>query len=260
MNSNLKFLLGLLLAAYALFLLALVAWLSHYPWPVTQPGPVIQTEFAAPPDFKAIKDIPQRKKAFFSYLRPMVRTVNQRITTNRTAVQRMHNQLSQGKTLTDTQSAQLSEWAEYYSVSAETPLEATIELLARMNRIPASLALAQAASESAWGTSRFARTANNYFGQWCFSQGCGVIPKRRPEGASHEVARFDSPYESVDAYFKNLNTNHAYQSLRDIRQKLAAQDKPITAQALLPGLMSYSERGEDYLHDLSAIIRQNNLE
>src|SRR5690606_39546165 len=68
-------------------------------------------------------------------------------------------------------------------------------LLRRLDIIPADLALAQAAMESAWGGSRFAREGNNYFGQWCFSKGCGLVPEKRPAGARYEVQRFDSPAE-----------------------------------------------------------------
>ena len=69
-------------------------------------------------------------------------------------------------------------------------------LLNRVDVIPPSLALAQGANESAWGTSRFSKEGNNYFGQWCFKLGCGLVPRQRDSGAQHEVAKFDSPRQS----------------------------------------------------------------
>jgi len=100
-----------------------------------------------------------------------------------------------------------------------------------VDTIPPSLALAQAANESAWGTSRFARQAHNYYGQWCFEKGCGIVPDRRDANKSHEVAAFDSPRESVARYLHNLNSNSAYKSLRDIRSRLKAANKPVTGIA-----------------------------
>ncbi len=156
-----------------------------------------------------------------------------------------------------------------YAAAYDLPLEAFTQnaqlrvrdlldaLLLRVNVLPEALVLAQAASESAWGTSRFARQANNYFGQWCFSQGCGLVPKHRPEGATHEVAKFSSVAESVQAYFHNINTFTAYEALRTERAK---QPQNVTAKRLLPTLLQYSERGEDYIKDLKKLIRQNRLD
>jgi len=112
-----------------------------------------------------------------------------------------------------------------------------------VDTIPPSLALAQAANESAWGTSRFARQAHNYYGQWCFEKGCGIVPDRRDANKSHEVAAFDSPRESVARYLHNLNSNSA----------------PVTGIALAAGLGKYSERGADYISELRSMIEFNKL-
>ena len=123
--------------------------------------------------------------------------------------------------------------------------------------MPEWLALMQAANESAWGTSRFAREGNNFFGQWCFRKGCGIVPSRRAKGATHEVAAFKSPAESVRAYMHNLNTGKAYRYLRKIRTGLRRQGKPLTAEVLAAGLDHYSERGHAYVEDLRRMIRVN---
>jgi Bax protein len=125
--------------------------------------------------------------------------------------------------------------------------------------IPASLALAQAANESAWGTSRFAQDGNNFFGQWCYSDGCGIIPSRRRQGDIHEVRRFDTVKDSVQAYIHNLNTFPSYQMLRRIRQQLRQQNRNLDGASLADGLESYSERGLDYIEELQTMIYSNNL-
>jgi Bax protein len=136
-------------------------------------------------------------------------------------------------------------------------------MLSRVNVLPKALVLTQAANESAWGTSRFATKANNYFGHWCYTKGCGLVPRQRNEGSSHEVATFSSSQESVHRYFMNLNRNRAYADLRAIRAKLAAQgDNLLTtasATELTNGLLKYSERGSDYVTDLQAMIRHNEV-
>jgi Bax protein len=134
-------------------------------------------------------------------------------------------------------------------------------LLTRVDEIPVALVQVQAAVESGWGTSRFSREANNYFGQWCFEPGCGLVPKHRGAGKTHELAVFGHPRESVRAYLLNLNSFHAYSELRAIRKSLRAEEgKALSAQSLLPGLLAYSERGQDYVDQLGAMITANNLE
>lgn len=133
-------------------------------------------------------------------------------------------------------------------------------LLRRLDIIPADLALAQAAIESAWGRSRFAREGNNYFGQWCFSKGCGIVPEKRPAGARYEVQRFDSPAESVAGYMRNLNSHPRYTELRLIREKARAENANISGWQLAGGLHGYSAIGDTYIHTLRVLIRANQLE
>jgi len=132
-------------------------------------------------------------------------------------------------------------------------------LLQRVDVIPPSLALSQAANESAWGTSRFARSGHNYFGQWCFTTGCGVVPRHRTAGKQHEVAVFASPAAAVASYLHNLNSHPAYQRLREIRLQQRQQHQVVSGLALAAGLEKYSERGEDYIRELRAMIRHNRL-
>ncbi len=130
-------------------------------------------------------------------------------------------------------------------------------LAKRVDVVPVELALAQAANESAWGTSRFARQGNNFFGQWCYTSGCGIVPTRRNAGATHEVKAFDSPGASVRAYIHNLNTAKAYQPLRGIRLHLRRNKQPLDAMIMASGLSGYSERGAAYVKNIRTIIRRN---
>ncbi len=129
--------------------------------------------------------------------------------------------------------------------------------LERVDALPVDLVVVQAANESAWGTSRFAREGNNLFGQWCFRPGCGIVPFDRPDGASYEVARFGSPAESVGSYMRNLNTGRSYQLLREIRARRRSVGQPPAAAELAAGLVDYSERGPDYVAEIRAMIRVN---
>ena len=108
-----------------------------------------------------------------------------------------------------------------------------------------------------WGNSRFARQANNYFGQWCFTKDCGLVPLRRSAGARHEVQYFASVDLSVRAYIHNLNTSASYKLLRNLRHSLRRQHKPLDAEFLAMGLKDYSERGMDYVRIIQGMIRSN---
>ena len=150
----------------------------------------------------------------------------------------------------------MSELCDRYRVDECT----TEELLYKVDIIPTSMALAQAAVESAWGTSRFARQANNFFGQWCFSEGCGIVPKHRTSGAIHEVQMFDSPKQAVSAYFLNINSHPAYEPAREIRASAYEHDHLVAGSEMVAGLLSYSGIGEHYVDELRSIIRVNKLE
>lgn len=133
------------------------------------------------------------------------------------------------------------------------------KLLRRVDALPASLVLAQAINESAWGHSRFAEQGNNYFGKWCYVSGCGLVPLRRPEGAHYEVKRYPSVAASVQDYLLNINSNPAYQTLRDIRWQLRLQNKAVTGARLAAGLLKYSARGQAYVDDIRSIIVRYHL-
>jgi len=134
------------------------------------------------------------------------------------------------------------------------------QLIVRVDIIPPSLALAQAAEESGWGTSRFTKEGNAFFGQWDFS-GKGMTPnQQRKSLGNYGLARFDSPLASVEGYMLNINTTLAYKELRTLRVKLHNGNKPITGLALAGTLDKYSERGQAYIDGIRSMIRYNKLQ
>lgn len=154
----------------------------------------------------------------------------------------------------------LEKWAALYRVETENLDNAGLaeRLLRRVDVIPVALALAQAAVESGWGTSRFALQGNALFGQWAWTQSAGI----RPLAASNEravVRSFGSLLESVRAYMHNLNTHSNYQRFRDARQRLKLQNETVKANELAHYLDSYAEIGIAYVDKLRAIILSNNF-
>ncbi len=210
------------------------------------------------PEFNQLPAGEPRKDAFFEFFTPLIRQENDRILALR---QKLLKQYQTRGSLTTLQVRHLKRIALSYEMEEfDTANDAHWRtLLRRVDLIPISLALAQAANESAWGTSRFARQANNYFGHWCFVEGCGLVPKRRAQGRKHEVAVFDSPAESVHKYMLNLNRHFAYKELRLKRAKLRQQNQPVTGLALLPALQQYSERKLAYLEEIQEMIHFNGL-
>ncbi|MSP53953.1 MAG: hypothetical protein EXR81_06935 [Gammaproteobacteria bacterium] len=131
-------------------------------------------------------------------------------------------------------------------------------LIERVDIIPESLVVAQAIEESGWGTSRFAQTANNYFGQQCYSDGCGVSPQGY-ENASFQLRKFPDAFTSVQSYMNNLNSLGAYADFREQRYDLRTGGKPLTGLALIDTITSYSKRGSDYIDTIRTIISQYDL-
>lgn len=213
------------------------------------------------PDFAAIHDVNDMKSTFFDYLLPVVEAQNSWILDNRGYLTDLRDRLRTGQGLQEPDRIRLEVLAGRYRVElSENVDDADISvLLMRVDIIPPSLALAQAASESGWGRSRFAREANNLFGEWCYQEGCGLVPERRVEGAQHEVASFEAVPDAVDSYFRNLNTHPAYEPLRQLRAEARQEHDVLLGIHLIDGLEMYSERGGAYLEELRAMIRINSL-
>ena len=197
------------------------------------------------PSFDSIESTVVRKEVFFNYLLPVIHKKNAEIVALRNAIS--NNELNDN---------QLNDLAKKYRV--ETPSKE--ELLKVIDILPPSLVLAQAANESDWGRSRFAKDFNNYFGIWCFSKGCGVIPKNRDEDATHEVASFNSLEDCIDYYVLNINRSYAYEDLRLMRKNQRENLQPITGTLLAEGLGNYAFPGDEYIESIQTLINFNQLE
>ncbi len=210
---------------------------------------------ALPRDLGAIREIGRRKALFFQAMLPLVLRVNEQILADRRRLWQIRHRLRVGERVSAVDRLWLTVMADRYGVRRDD-LGA---LAVRVDIIPPSLALAQAAEESGWGTSRFAREGNAMFGEWTFSRKAGLKPRNRDRGANHRVRAFDTVTDSVRAYAHNLNTHRAYREFRAQRAALRRQGRPLNGAALAGTLHRYSQRGEDYVAGIRALISVNNL-
>ncbi|WP_404381263.1 glucosaminidase domain-containing protein [Caenispirillum salinarum] len=211
---------------------------------------------AVPEDLASLRDVDARKSVFLRTVLPLVLRVNEEIAADRARVERIEAHRRGGGGVGPEDEAWLADRAAWYKLeTVDIPV-----LLARMDVLPPSLALAQAAEESGWGTSRFAREGNALFGQWTTDPGVkGLVPLARADDATHRVRAFDRLLDAVRAYARNLNTHPAYAELRAARRAARAAGEPVDGEALAATLHSYSERGQDYVDTLLLIMRANKL-
>jgi len=193
-----------------------------------------------------------QKQSFINLVLPLIVASNDELVQRRNAVKAAFDAKNR---------AMLEKWAVLYRVDPEKLDDAELakQLLRRVDTIPVALALAQAAIESGWGTSRFALQGNALFGQWAWTESAGI----RPLAASNEravVRSFGSLLESVRAYMHNLNTHPNYQRFRLARQRLSPQNKTIKAGTLATYLDSYAEIGTAYVDKLRAVMSSNNFD
>jgi len=212
------------------------------------------------PDFAAMEeDVATMKAAFYAYLTPMVIHHNDSIRDQRARLKDVQQKISSETPLSGADRRWLNTLAEQYELESDQemmPQTLVQTLLLRVDTVPLELALVQAAKESGWGRSRFAVEANNLFGQWCYVEGCGMVPSNRAAGANHEIEVFSSVSEAMRRYMNNLNTHESYRDFRRLRQQLRESGKPLTGMALVSGLTLYSERREAYVEDIRGMLQQ----
>lgn len=214
------------------------------------------------PDFSQYKISQQKKKMFFDFLRPMVKEENQILLNEQQRIQGLFKKKISNNVISTEDLNWLEAMAVYYRVipfDINSPMNQE-ELLQKVDIIPESLFLAQAANESAWGASRFAKSANNIFGQWCFTEGCGIVPNQRRAGETHEVQKFETLNESVTSYIHHLNSHPFYIKLRDSRANARKAEIPPSGYAMAIGLEKYSARGKEYVKEVRSMITYNKLE
>ena len=200
-------------------------------------------------DMTDLKDAQDKKKRFFDFMRPKINDENARILLLRESL------LAAKKN--NYRKAFVKKTANDYGLQWDSGNENWDKLLKHVDAVALELVLAQSANESAWGQSRFAQEGNNFFGQWCYKEGCGIVPDNRDHGTYHEVARFKNVNNSVRSYIKNINTGPAYEALRDVRRKNRAAGKKPDAYAQAGGLIKYSQRREGYVKEIRSMIRVN---
>lgn len=205
--------------------------------------------------------VENKKRVFFRVMAPLFLRANELVMEDRERLLAIRSAIEAGG-LDAGQRQGLDDLAVAYGLAGPVPesdVEATLkELLVRVDVVPLSMSLAQAAEESGWGTSRFADEGNALFGQWTYGE--GIKPERqRAEKGDHRIAVFDTPLDSAIAYVKNLNTHRAYGEFRALRATQRAQGIEPSGDVVVEGMTSYSERGADYVKSIKAIMRVNKL-
>ena len=203
-----------------------------------------------PAEIKMIENTKQRKELFIQIVLPLIIQENNNIRLDRKTLFSVINKSNN----TDIEKQWLKKKYKQYGVN-ERDLS-TLKI--RMDEVPVSLAIAQAAKETGWGTSRFAQEGNALFGQWTWS-GEGLKPKDADEGKGHKVMKFNILQASVRAYQRNLNTHSSYKKFRKARAELRDLRKPLDSMKLSKYLNKYAETGDKYVEVLNKIIEQNKL-
>ena len=210
--------------------------------------PIYFTQF--PKDLDAISSIKLKKETFIKIVLPLIVAENEKILEDRFKLKKITS-----RTITTDKEKQ---WLRQKFLEYRVKKGNIEELNIKMDIIPASIALAQAAKESGWGTSRFALEGNAIFGQWTWN-GQGIAPLNRDKSKNHKVLKFPILRASVKAYQNNLNTHKSYIKFRKMRKELKDKNKKIIGLELTKALDNYAQTGSEYTKILDQIIKQNRL-
>ncbi len=210
--------------------------------------PIYFTQF--PRDLDNLQSVQLKKETFIKIVLPLIVAENEKILDDREKLKTLIDK----KFTTDSE----KQWLRQKLLEYKVKKSDLNELLFRMDMIPVSIALAQAAKESGWGTSRFALEGNAIFGQWTWD-GQGIAPLNRDTNKKHKILKFPILRASVKAYKNNLNTHKSYSKFREKRKSLRAKNKMITGLALTDTLRNYAQTGSEYTKILNQIITQNRL-
>jgi len=203
-----------------------------------------------PQEIKMIENVKKRKEFFIQIVLPLIIQENNNIRLDRKTLFNIINK--------NNNTASEKKWLKMKYKQYGVKSKDLSVLKIRMDEIPTSLAIAQAAKETGWGTSRFAQEGNALFGQWTWS-GEGLKPKDVEKGKGHKVMKFNVLQASVRAYQRNLNTHSTYKDFRKARAELRDSNKPLDSIELSKYLNKYAETGNQYVEVLQKIIMQNKL-
>ena len=210
--------------------------------------PIYFTQF--PRDLDNLQSVKLKKETFIKIVLPLIVAENEKILDDREKLK----SLIEKKFTTDAE----KQWLRQKLLEYKVKKSDLGELMLRMDMIPVSIALAQAAKESGWGTSRFALEGNAIFGQWTWD-GQGIAPLDRDGDKNHKILKFPILRASVKAYKNNLNTHKSYIKFREKRNQLRKKNKSISGLALTNTLKNYAQTGSEYTKILNQIITQNRL-
>ena len=203
-----------------------------------------------PNEMKMIESTEKRKNLFIQIILPLIIEENNRIKLNRkklfSILNKNHNSNAEKKWLNE-------KFKQYGVLNKDLST-----LKVRMDKVPVSLAIAQAAKETGWGTSRFALEGNALFGQWTWS-GEGIKPADADHNATHKIMKFKILKSSIRAYQRNLNTHSGYKEFRMARAALRDNRRNLDGLILATYLNKYAETGTEYVKIIKQIIKQNNL-
>ena len=203
-----------------------------------------------PKDLDSIKSTKKKKETFLKILLPLIVAENEKIESDREYL---------FKILKQNDKPENKKWINKKYKEYKVTNRNINELIQKMDVIPISIALAQAAKESGWGTSRFALEGNAIFGQWTW-KGDGIEPLEKSSDQNHKILKFPLLRASVKAYITNLNSHNGYKDFRKKRFKLREQNKPLIGQELIDELDNYAQTGKEYTKVLRQIIDQNDLD
>ena len=203
-----------------------------------------------PKDLKKIKSTNKRKETFIKIVMPLILIENEKIIEDRNKLFKILSK----------QSNSMGEkvWLKRRFKDYDIKGEDISELKLRLDIIPTSIAIAQAAKESGWGTSRFALEGNAMYGQWTWG-GDGIEPSQKDKKKEHKILKFPKLQSSVSAYMKNLNTHRGYSEFRKERSKIREKNKTVEGIDLVKYLYNYAQTGSEYVKILKKIIEQNDL-
>lgn len=210
-----------------------------------------------PSEYYVIKDIKKSKKYFFEYLYTLIKNENLNILQERNLVLTLLNSNILTIDMNSPTFAKLLEIKKKYRIKKLFSKE---EYLSKIDFVPPSMALAQAAVESGWGKSRFIKEANNIFGHWTYNPKIGMMPEQRDEDATHFIRIFKNLQHSISAYMLNLNRNRAYKEFQVKREQEREKSNELNGLTLSQTMLNYSGIGHDYLGILRNVITKNKLE
>lgn len=206
--------------------------------------------------------VENKKRLFFRTLAPLILRANELIMVDRNRLSQIRSSYMKSTAISEKDQSWILKLAKIYKVDVKDGqvTSALIDTLwKKVDIVPVSLALAQSAEESGWGTSRFAALGNAVYGQWTWGSNAITPEKQRKELGNYGIASFETLQQSICSYMLNLNTHNAYSSLREKRAELREKSEKITGHILAGQLTKYSERGEEYVKSLRSLMEYNLL-